>query len=69
MPPIQRAAGQELWGNLSRCSERGIEDSQILIDCSARRVRRKSVVAFDPLLPIGIGLNQARIDCEAFTPD
>jgi hypothetical protein len=42
-----------------------IEDSQILIDCSSRRVRWKSLVAFDSLLPTGIGRDQACIDCEA----
>ena len=39
------------------------------IDRSARRARRKSLVAFDPLLPIGFGLDQARINCESFTAD
>src|SRR4051812_31401775 len=28
--------------------------------------RRKSLVAFDSLLPIGIGLDRARIDCKSF---
>jgi hypothetical protein len=38
------------------CSESGIvKDSEILIDFSAGGVRWKSLVAFDALLPIGIG--------------
>jgi len=70
-PSRCRVGGRhELRGNLSRCSERGIiENGQILIDRSTRRLRRKSLVAFDPLLPVGIGLDQARINCEAFTAD
>lgn len=57
-PPRRRIRGRyKLWGNLSRGSERGIiEDSQILIDCSAGSLRRKSLIAFDALLAIGIGL-------------
>jgi hypothetical protein len=46
-----------------------LEDSQILFDRSTRRLRRKSLVTFDPLLPIGIGLDQARIDCKSFAAD
>ncbi|MGY2990018.1 hypothetical protein ACVWZM_006928 [Bradyrhizobium sp. USDA 4501] len=32
-------------------------------------MRQKSLIAFDPLLPIGIGLDQARINCKSFTAD
>ena len=42
-----------------------VEDGQILIDRSAGGFRGKSLVAFDPLLPVGIGLDQARIDCKS----
>src|SRR6185312_15748926 len=39
------------------------------IDRAASSLRWKSLVAFESLLPIGIGLDQARIDCESFTTD
>jgi hypothetical protein len=39
------------------------------LDGSAGGLRWKSLAAFDPLLPIGIGLDQARIDCKSFTAD
>ena len=38
-------------------------------DRSAGDLRWKSLVAFDPVLPIGIGFDQARIDCNSFTTD
>jgi hypothetical protein len=42
-----------------------VEDSQILIDRSAGGVRWKSLVALDPILPIGIGLS--RLTCSRST--
>jgi hypothetical protein len=70
-PPRRRIRGRyELRGNLGRGSESGIiEHSQILIDCSAGSLRRKSLLAFDPLLPIGVGLDQARIECKSVAAD
>ncbi len=58
-PACRRVGGRdELRRALGRSSESGIiEDSQILMDRSAGSIRRKSLVAFDPLLPIGIGLD------------
>jgi hypothetical protein len=68
--PTRRGVGgrHELRGDLGRGSESSVvEDSQILTNCSAGSFRRKSFVAFDPLLPIGIGFDQARIDRESFS--
>src|SRR6516165_5021668 len=70
--PTRRWIGgrHELRRDLGRCSESGIvEDSQILIDRSAGGLRWKPLVAFDPPLSIGIGLDQARVDGKSFTPD
>jgi hypothetical protein len=70
--PTRRGVGgrHELRGDLGRGSESSVvEDSQILTNCSASGLRWKSFVAFDPLLPIGIGLDQARIDRESFSAD
>ncbi len=70
--PARRWVGgrHELRRDLGRCSESGIvEDGQILVDSSAGGLRWKSLVAFDPLLPVGIGFDQARIDCKSFTTD
>src|SRR5215475_8262146 len=70
-PTRRRVGGRyELRGDLGCCSERGIiEDSQILIDRSAGSLRWKSPVAFDPLLSIGIGFDQARVNGKSFTAD
>ena len=70
--PMRRrvGGGHELRGDLSRGSESSVVgDSQILTNCSASGFRWKSFVAFGPLLPVGIGLDQARIDRESFSND
>lgn len=70
-PACRRVGGRhELRRNLGRSSEGGIiEDGQILIDRPAEDFRGKSLIAFYPLLPIGICLDQARIDCKSGSTD
>jgi hypothetical protein len=69
-PGYRRVAERhKLRRDLGRCSEGGIvEDGKILIDRSAG-FRGKSLVVFDPLLPVGVGLDQARIDCKSIPTD
>jgi hypothetical protein len=70
--PAGRRIGRrhELGRDLGRRSKGGIvENSQILVDRSAGRLRWKPLVAFDSLLPVGIGFDQACVDSEAFTTD
>ena len=43
-----------------------IEHGQILIDCTACGFRRKPLIAFDPLLPVRVRLDQAGIDRKVF---
>ena len=55
---------------LRRSAERGIiKNRKVLIDCTACGLGWKPFVAFDPLLPISIRLDQARVDCEPFATD
>ena len=70
-PACRRMGGRhELGGDFGRGSESGIvEDGQVLVDRSACRLWRKSLVAFNPLLPVGVGLDEARIDGKSFTSD
>ena len=53
----------------SRTKGRVIEHGQILIDGPTCGLRRQSLLAFDPVLPVRIGLDQAGIDRKAFSPD
>src|SRR6185437_3443087 len=55
---------------LRRGTERGIiKNSEVLVDCSTRSLRWKPLIAFDPFLPIGIRLDQARVNSEPFAAD
>lgn len=70
---LVRARRDELRLDLRRRAEsRVIEGDEILFHRPAGRrgiARRGLFVALDRALPVGVGLDQARIDGEAFAPD
>jgi hypothetical protein len=44
-----------------------IEDSQVLVNCPARRFGRKSLLTFYTPPPVGIRSNQASVDFRGFS--
>ena len=59
-----------LGRDLGRCAESSVvEHSQILLNSSAGGFRRQPFLALDGVLPVGIRLDQAGINCKAFAAD
>ena len=70
-PPRRRVSrGNELRRHLARRTERGIvEDGEVFLDRTARRLRRQTRGTLDPSAVAGIGRDQAGIDGKAFAAD
>ena len=51
----------ELGRNFGCCTKGSVvQDSQVLVNRSARGLRWQALLSFDPILAVGICLNQAR---------
>jgi len=67
--PARRRIGwrDELGRDLGRSAKGGIvEHSQVLFDCPTGSFRWQPLLTFDPLLPVGVRLDQAGIDGKGF---
>jgi hypothetical protein len=60
--PCRRDLGRGAKGGI-------VQHGQIVLNCSASRLRRQALLTLDALLSVGIRLDEARIDCEGFAAD